>query len=105
MGLQLSVEQNSGFSVTYWKINEIKVVKNYRGEEDIFEEGVFVELVGYKDKTARDANKRFIDIKRHKFELDNLDLSGSDLRDEVYTKVKALDEWSGCSDIYEDGQS
>jgi len=96
MGLQLAEDISGGYSMNYWKIE--------RCEVDYTEEVVRINMAGFKSKTDKDGGESLVSMKNERIPLADITFASSDIRDDLYPKVKALDDWSGASDVYEDGQ-
>jgi len=102
MGLEKSISYNvdgvdTGINLSYWKISATFIYWS--------DKKAIIEMEGYVDKNNRDNGKEHVDKKVYVFDEDNFDYTVSgNVVSHSYNKIKVLDEWSGYTDVYEEGQ-
>lgn len=96
MGINRTTPTDYAVDVNYWKI----VGTNILWQEKRCE----IVLAGFTTKEARDTNKKplvhsKIMISGESFDLTDSIESGVSLRGQIYTKIKAMPEFSGATDV------
>lgn len=92
MALQKSFTTTYMVPAAYWKVGQVKV--------DWHTEQCTANLIGFVNQQARTDGGTPLATKTYswKGEAFDFDIEGK-LVQQIYTKVKALEEWSGASDV------
>lgn len=92
MALQKSFTTTYGVPATYWKVGPVKI--NFHTKI------CSVSMIGFVNKQARDESMDSIKSKEYSFKDTGFTFDvETKLVQQLYTKVKALEEWSGATDV------
>lgn len=93
MALQIQVEvNNSGISANYIRIEDMSYVR--------LEDELRISLGLYKDKASRDSGKNPISMLTAQLpNVSNNNLTGANLIEMIYNKIKELPEFSEAVDV------
>lgn len=89
MALSISMPSDYGVDATYWKIGSYS--EDFKGRA-----GELV-LYGYATLAARQSDKQ--PIMTAKMQISGASYSEDDTREQLYNKIKLMQEWSGAEDI------
>ena len=92
MALQKSFTTSYGIPATYWKVGNFKC--------DFHTKMCSVRMIGFVNKQARDESMDSIKPKDYTFNGAGFTFDVEQkLVAQFYTKIKALEEWSGATDV------